>query len=116
TTLLATAATAPFGAYHFQTFNPFGLLGNALALPFVSLIVMPAAVFGVLAYPFGLDWPAWAAMGLASDLVLKLAHWVAAIDHSTLIIPAFGPLALLCFSLSLIWATLWSTKLRLLAI
>lgn len=116
TTLLATAATAPFGAYHFQTFNPFGLLGNALALPFVSLIVMPAAVFGVLAYPLGLDWPAWAAMGFASDLVLKLAHWVATIDHSTLIIPAFGTVALGCFSACLLWATLWSTKLRLLAI
>lgn len=116
TTLLATAATAPFGAYHFQTFNPFGLLGNALALPFVSLIVMPSAVLGVLAYPFGLDWPAWALMGLASDLVLRLAHWVATIDHSTLVIPAFGNAALICFALSLLWAALWSTKLRLLAV
>ncbi|PZN97722.1 MAG: competence protein ComEC, partial [Hyphomicrobiales bacterium] len=116
TTLLATAATAPFGAYHFQTFNPFGLLGNALALPFVSLCVMPAAVFGVLAYPFGLDAPAWWLMGYASDVVLKLAHWVATIDHSTLVIPAFGPAALACFAASLLWITLWTTKLRLLAI
>ena len=116
TTLLATAATAPFGAYHFQTFNPFGLLGNALALPFVSLFVMPAAVFGVLAYPFGLDWPAWALMGLASEAVLKLASWVASIDHSTLVVPAFGAAALTCFALALLWATLWTTKLRVLAI
>lgn len=116
TTLLATAATAPFGAYHFQTFNPFGLLGNALALPFVSLFVMPAAVFGVLAYPFGLDWPAWKLMGMASEAVLKLANWVASIDHSTLVVPAFGAAALTCFALALLWATLWTTKLRLLAI
>jgi competence protein ComEC len=116
TTLLATAATAPFGAYHFQTFNPFGLLGNALALPFVSLCVMPAAVFGVLAYPFGLDAPAWWLMGLASEVVLKLAHWVATIDHSTLVIAAFGPAALACFAASLLWIALWTTKLRLLAI
>ncbi|WP_197279637.1 ComEC/Rec2 family competence protein [Bosea sp. AAP35] len=116
TTLLATAATAPFGAYHFQTFNPFGLLGNALALPFVSLFVMPAAVFGVLAYPFGLDAPAWWLMGLASHVVLQLAHWVAGIDHSTVVIAAFGPAALSCFAASLLWATLWTTKLRLLAI
>ncbi len=116
TTLLATAATAPFGAYHFQTFNPFGLLGNALALPFVSLCVMPAAVFGVLAYPFGLDAPAWWVMGFASDVVLRLAHWVATIDHSTLVIAAFGPAALACFAASLLWITLWTTKLRLFAI
>ncbi|WP_248313211.1 ComEC/Rec2 family competence protein [Bosea sp. F3-2] len=115
TTLLATAATAPFGAYHFQTFNPFGLLGNAMALPFVSLFVMPAAVFGVLAYPFGLDWPAWALMGLASDVVLKVAHWVATIDHSTVMIAAFGPVVLVCFVLALLWLTLWTTAWRWLA-
>lgn len=114
TTLLATAATAPFGAYHFQTFNPFGLLGNALALPFVSLIVMPAAVLGVLSYPLGLDGIAWAAMGLASEAVLALAHWVAAFDHSSVVIPAFGPAALLCFAAALLWITLWTTPLRFL--
>ncbi len=116
TTLLATAATAPFGAYHFQTFNPFGLLGNALALPFVSLIVMPAAVFGVLTYPFGLDAPAWALMGLASQLVLRLAAWVASIERSTIVIPAFGEAALVCFSVALLWACLLTTRLRLLAL
>ncbi|WP_332687200.1 ComEC/Rec2 family competence protein [Bosea sp. (in: a-proteobacteria)] len=115
TTLLATAATAPFGVYHFQTFNPFGLLGNALALPFVSLVVMPAAVFGVLAYPFGLDWPAWALMGWASGLVLKLAHWVAGIERSTVVLPAFDAVALVLFALALLWLTLWSTALRFLA-
>jgi competence protein ComEC len=115
TTMVATAATAPYGVFHFQTFNPFGLLGNALALPFVSLIVMPAAVFGVLAYPFGLDWPAWALMGWASGLVLQLAHWVAGIDRSTVVLPAFGSTALILFSLSLLWLTLWTTALRFLA-
>ena len=42
TTLVASLATAPFGTFHFQTLNPFGLIGNALALPLVSLVVMPA--------------------------------------------------------------------------
>ncbi|MFN3674143.1 MAG: ComEC/Rec2 family competence protein, partial [Bosea sp. (in: a-proteobacteria)] len=116
TTLLATAATAPFGAYHFQSFNPFGLLGNALALPFISLIVMPASVFGVLAYPFGLDWPAWALVGLACDMVLRLAHWVAGFEHATMGMAAFGPGTLGLFSLSLLWVTLWTTRLRWLAI
>ncbi|MBN9452929.1 MAG: ComEC/Rec2 family competence protein [Bosea sp.] len=86
-----------------------------MALPFVSLFVMPAAVFGVLAYPFGLDWPAWALMGLASDVVLKVAHWVASIDHSTVTVVAFGPAVLACFALALLWLTLWTTAWRWLA-
>lgn len=116
TTLLATAATAPFGAFHFQSFNPFGLLGNALALPFISLIVMPASVVGVLAYPFGLDWPAWALVGLASQQVLRLAHWVAGFDHATIGMAAFGAPTLACFAASLLWVTLWTSWLRWLAI
>ncbi len=51
TTLIASAATAPFAAYHFQRINPYGLIGNALAIPFVSLIVMPSAVAGTLLMP-----------------------------------------------------------------
>ncbi len=114
--LLGPSFQMSFGAFHFQTFNPFGLLGNAMALPFVSLCVMPAAVFGVIAYPFGLDWPAWALMGLASEIVLKVAHGVATIDHSTVTVAAFGPGVLLAFVVSLLWLTLWTTGLRWLAV
>ena len=76
TTLVASIATAPFAAYHFQTLNPYGLIGNALALPLVSLVVMPSAVLGVLAYPFGLDRPVWQVMGAAVAQVLDVSAWV----------------------------------------
>lgn len=59
TSVLAMLATSPFGAFHFQNCNPFGLAGNMLALPFVSLGVMPAAVVRGLLYPLGLDGLAW---------------------------------------------------------
>ena len=59
TTLVASIATAPYAAYHFQSLNPYGLIANALALPLVSLVVMPSAVLGVLAYPLGLDRLVW---------------------------------------------------------
>src|SRR4051794_22494177 len=35
TTLVATLATGPFSAFHFQNLNPYGLIGNALTLPLV---------------------------------------------------------------------------------
>jgi competence protein ComEC len=116
TTALATAATAPFGAFHFQTFNPYGLIGNALALPFISLVVMPAAVVGVLAYPFGLDGLAWTAMGWATVPFMAVAHWVATIERSTVVVPAFGPLAVTVMAAGLLWTTLWTTRLRVLAL
>jgi competence protein ComEC len=112
TTLLATAATAPFGLYHFNTANPYGLLGNALALPFISLIVMPAAVAGALLYPFGLDAIAWWIMGEGTKPLLAFSGAIANWPQSTLKLPAYSPAALVILAFALLWFTLWTTPLR----
>ncbi|MGL4976015.1 MAG: ComEC/Rec2 family competence protein, partial [Bosea sp. (in: a-proteobacteria)] len=78
--------------------------------------VMPAAVAGIIAYPFGLDGIAWSVMGWATVPVLAVARWVATFDRSVTVVPAFGTGALLLLALALLWATLWSTAVRLLAI
>jgi competence protein ComEC len=112
TSILAALATGPFGAYHFQTYNPYGLLGNMLALPFVSLVVMPAAVVGALLYPLGLDAAAWWVMGLATEPVLAVSRHVAGLGGSTQVAPAYGLIALLCLSAGLLLIILLTTRLR----
>lgn len=116
TTLVASIATAPFAAYHFQTLNPYGLVGNALALPLVSLVVMPSAVLGVLTYPFGLDRPVWQMMGAAVSQVLDVSGWVGGFGGSSVVIPALGLGALALFSLALLVAAIFASALRWLAV
>jgi competence protein ComEC len=116
TTLVASLATAPFGSYHFHAVNPFGLLGNALAVPLVSLAVMPCAVVGVLAFPFGLDRPIWELMGIAVAAVLRVSHWVSGFDGSTLVVQAYGAEALGLMALALIIVTVLVSPLRLAAL
>ncbi|RDI56708.1 competence protein ComEC [Microvirga subterranea] len=116
TTLVASLATAPFAAYHFQTLNPYGLVGNALALPLVSLVVMPAAVLGVLSYPFGLDGPVWRLMGWAVARVIEVSGWVGGIGGSTLVVPALGVGALGLLSLALLIVALSISSFRWLAL
>jgi competence protein ComEC len=106
TTLVASIATAPFAAYHFQSLNPYGLIGNALALPLVSLVVMPSAVLGVLAYPFGLDRPIWQFMGVAVSQVLDASAWVGSFSGSTTFVPALDVVALVLLSIGLIVLTI----------
>ncbi len=112
TTLIAQFATAPFATYHFQTVQPFGLVGNALTLPLVSLAVMPAAVLGILAYPFALDQPVWWLMGLAVRGMLTISTWIAGFDRATYVIPAYGPGALAAMALGLVTLTLPVSRLR----
>lgn len=116
TTLVASIATAPFAAYHFQTLNPYGLVGNALALPLVSLVVMPSAVLGVLAYPFGLDRPVWQMMGSAVSQVLEVSAWVGGFEGATLVVPALSAAALSLLSLGLLLVAIPATHLRWLAL
>ena len=53
TSIIAGGATALYAVWHFQRMSPLGLLANLAAMPIVSLIVMPFAVLGALAMPFG---------------------------------------------------------------
>ena len=112
TTLLATFATAPFAAFHFQRLNPLGLIGNAAALPFVSMIVMPAAVAGVLLWPLGLDGPIWWLMGAGTMPVLGISKAIEAMNGSVRAVYAFGPAAIVLMAFALCWLTLWFTWIR----
>jgi competence protein ComEC len=115
TSIIASAATGPFGAFHFQTWNPYGLIGNVLALPFVSLVVMPAAVVGALLYPLGLDALAWWLMGLATAPVLAVSSYVAGFGGAVNVVPAFGVFALVLLGCGLAVLVILTTWLRLLA-
>lgn len=77
TSLVAGGVSSIFAAYHFNNTAPFGLVGNALALPVISTLVMPFAVLGLLAMPFDLDWLPFAVMGHGIEAVIAIARIVA---------------------------------------
>ncbi len=77
TSFIAGAATLLFSAYHFQQTAPLGVLGNVLALPVVSLVIMPFAVLSVLAMPFGAEAPFVIVMGWGIERMMDVAELVA---------------------------------------
>jgi len=115
TSLVAGAATGMFAAYHFHRIALFGLLGNLLAMPIVSLVVMPLALLSVLAMPFGLETGPLQAMSWGIDGVVMAAKFVANLGPpgATGIIPT-GGVAL--GSLGLLLMCLLRTKLRFLGV
>ncbi|MBL8588067.1 MAG: ComEC/Rec2 family competence protein, partial [Methylobacteriaceae bacterium] len=111
-TLVASLATDPFASFHFHRLTPYGLIGNALTLPLVEFVVMPAALFGVVAAPFGLDAPVWTVMGWGVSGMMAVARWVEAMPASTLHLKGFGAGALLVMTLGVLWWSLWISALR----
>ena len=113
--LIAGMATGLFAAFHFYRIAPLGLLANMLAMPVVSVAVMPLALMSVMLMPFGLEQLALVPMGQALQIVVAVATWVA--DLSPLgSTGAISPTVLVFGSLALMTATLCRSRLKLLAL
>jgi competence protein ComEC len=114
TSLVAGAATLLFSAYHFQQTSPLGVIGNLASLPLVGFVTMPAAVFAVLAMPFGLEGPFLSALGWSIERMLDLAGlvgaWSTGIDAS----PLLSPSALAIGLAALAWFAFFRDRWRLL--
>ena len=55
TSILAGAATTPFGLHHFGRLQLYGVVANAVAVPLTSALVMPAGMAAVALMPLGLE-------------------------------------------------------------
>ena len=88
--LVAGLATTPYAAYHFHRIAPYGVFANLLAMPIVSLWVMPAGLLALVAMPFGLDGPLWRLMGEGIDWIIAVALWVAQLPGAVGRMAAFG--------------------------
>ena len=112
TSVLAGAATAPFGLAHFGRLQWYGVAANAVAVPLTSFIVMPAGMLAALLMPLALEAPALWIMGLGVEGVLWVARIVAAWPGATqaaVPIPAWG---LMVFAFGLCWLCLWRSWWR----
>ena len=92
--LVASAATAPFIAYHFNQFAPYGVLANLLALPLLSFCVMPALLLGLLLWPLGAEAAALEAAQWGLMRMVDVAQWVEGIPGASWYVPPLEPEAL----------------------
>ena len=112
TTFVAGLATGPFASFHFHRVNPYSMIGNALTLPLVEFIVMPAALLGVVLGPFGLDSWVWQFMGMGISGMMDVSRLVASFHGSTHHLETFGFVSLLVICLGLLFLCLWRSQIR----
>jgi competence protein ComEC len=112
TTLVASAATTPFAAFHFQTIPTYGVLANLLAVPLTSFVVMPAGMVGLLLMPLGLDGPAFQLMVLGVEGMLLTARWVAALPGASVLVHPWPGAALALLAAGGLWLALWQQRWR----
>jgi competence protein ComEC len=109
---VAGLATTPYAACHFHRVAPYGVIANLLAMPVVSVEVMPMGILGVLAMPFGFDAICWKLMGWGIDWMITVVLWVTSLPGAVGRIQAFGTGPLLLGTAGLLVLCLLRTPLR----
>jgi competence protein ComEC len=110
--VVAGLATTPYAAFHFHRLAPYGVIANLLAMPVVSVLVMPAGILGVLVMPFGFDAVFWKLMGVGIDWMITVVLWVTSLPGSVGRIQAFGTGPLLLGTAAILLLCLLRTPLR----
>jgi len=110
--LVAGLATTPYSAFHFHRLAPYGVLANLLAMPVISVWVMPMGILGVLTMPFGFDVVFWKLMGDGVDWMIVVVLWVAHLPGAVGHIHAFGTGPLLLATAGLLLLCLLRSPLR----
>jgi competence protein ComEC len=87
TTIIAGICTGPPAAFHFNRIAPYGLIGNLLAVPVVSAVVMPMALIGSLLMPLGLEQWAFQLMGIGLKAVMSISDWTASLPGAQIVVP-----------------------------
>jgi len=110
--LVAGLATTPYAAFHFHRIAPYGVLANLIAMPIVSVWVMPAGLLALIAAPFGFDGLLWRLMGEGIEWMIAVAVWVAALPGAVGRMAAFGTGPLLLVTGGLVVVCLLRSPLR----
>ncbi len=87
---IAGAATAPFGAYHFNQMAQWGLVANLASVPIMGMVVMPGAVLAAVLSPLGLEQLGLEISRLGIRWILFVAETVASWDSALRLIPQPG--------------------------
>ncbi len=112
TSLAAGLAVDPIAAYHFHRVAAYSVLGNMLAMPAISIAVMPMALLALVAMPFGMEGPPLYVMGWGIEAMMAIAGFVSGLPGAVVPVPAFEFVCLVLIVIGGSWLLLWRGSWR----
>ncbi len=116
TSLIAGLLSGIPAAHHFGRIAPYGMIGNALALPVVSVAVMPMALLATLLMPLGLEALPLNIMEQGLQLVMVISDWVASWPAAGIALPLLPVAAAAGLAFAAALASMAKSALRWLAL
>ncbi|TXC72726.1 ComEC family competence protein [Sphingomonas ginsenosidivorax] len=112
TGIVVEAALMPIAVYHFHRAGLYGAVANIVAIPLTTFVVMPLEAAALLLDAVELGAPLWWLVQQALDLLLWLAHLVAAVPGAVRSLPAMPDGAYAAMVGGGLWIALWRTRWR----
>ncbi len=105
-------ALAPIALFHFHKAGMIGAFANLVAIPLTTFVVMPLEALALLLDVAGLGAPAWWLTSRALDLLLLIAHGVAASPWAVVTAPSISNMIFGIIVLGGLWCLLWRSAWR----
>ncbi|HEX8512915.1 MAG TPA: ComEC/Rec2 family competence protein, partial [Allosphingosinicella sp.] len=112
TGLAVEVALIPIALWHFHQAGLYGALANIVAIPLTTFVIMPLEALALLFDVAGLGAPFWWLAGASLELLLALAHAVAAAPGAVARLPTLPATAFALMLAGGLWLVLWRTRGR----
>lgn len=106
-------ALMPIGLFHFHRAGVYGALANVVAIPLTTFVTMPLIALALAFDAIGAGAPFWWLAGKSLELLIGMAHWVAAQPGAVSLMPAMGLGPVLLFVAGGLWLAMWRGRGRL---
>ena len=116
TSFVAGTATAAYAVMHFNRMATYGFIGNLLAMPIFTFVVMPAALATLIAMPFGLEWAPLQIMGASLSMLLWVAEWVASWPDAMAYIKSPPNWVIGLYSLGFLWLFMGEKRFKIVSL
>ncbi|WP_349967850.1 ComEC/Rec2 family competence protein [Wolbachia endosymbiont of Armadillidium arcangelii] len=114
--VIASLATVPYTIYNFNYFSISGIITNLIAIPIVTLIIIPLGIIYVLLIPLGIEWIITPLIERPIESVLYITNAIANLQYLIIPIRTFPASSIIIITLGLLWLCLWERNWRFLGI
>lgn len=110
--VIASLATVPYTIYNFNYFSISGIITNLIAIPIVTLIIIPLGIIYVLLIPLGIEWIIMPLIERPIDSVLYITNAIASLQYLVIPIRTLPASSIIIITLGLLWLCLWERNWR----
>lgn len=114
--VIASLATVPYTIYNFNYFSISGIVTNLIAIPLVTLIIIPLGIIYIFLILLNLEWVVIPIIERPIDSVLYVTNIIADIKYLIIPVHTFPVSSIVIITFGLLWICLWQQNWRFMGI